>query len=119
MSTITVERCSCCRAKIEPEVLEAQRKHGDFTEGADCRDCLESVPDNPQMQNLFTEIRDGLSDENTEKWDDLDREDRVLFAMQLINEGIAEGGSPGFHEQLRKYACLLLADNNEAGEGAA
>lgn len=110
--------CSSCGQKIEAEVFEAQRDHGSFTEGADCRDCLERVPTEPQMTQLFEEIRKGLSPENREKWEGGTQEDKVIFAMHLIKEGVAEGGSVGFHEQLRKYGCLLLMDRKDRDEVA-
>lgn len=101
--------CTVCGSRIAEDVFQAQRAEG-FGEGADCRDCLESVPDNPQMQSLFESIRESLDGDKRDVWDDAEQEDKVLLAMDLINKGIATGGTLGFTEQLRKYACIMQLD---------
>lgn len=112
--------CGCCGGAIAPDVLGAQREHGDFREGgADCRDCLEDVPTSPQMTDLLATIGEHLDGERREQWDGADLESRVLLAMHVLNAGIVEGGTLGFTEQLRKYGCLLLLDMATEAEADA
>lgn len=121
MSTRTIyeehNRCSVCGGKIERDVFEAQQSIGGYTEGADCRSCLEETPDAPQLQHLYEQIKDTLSGEKRERWEQSDREDRFYFALHCINEGIVSGGSMGMHEQIRKYVCLKALDNREVEDG--
>lgn len=118
MATRTIyeehKRCGCCGAAIDREVFEAQQEIGGYTAGADCRDCLEETPDAPQFQQLLDDIRDALDPGQRDEWDESDPEDRFYFALSCINKGIVTGGSPGFHDQLRKYVCLKALDNGEA-----
>lgn len=102
--------CSSCGQQVEPDVYQAQAAEG-FTDSAMCRSCLRGVRDNPQLEQLYEQIREALNDENGERWGGLSADDRFYFALHCINEGLAEGGSPGFHEHLRRYVCLLAAED--------
>lgn len=109
--------CSSCGQRIALDVYEAQADEG-MGDSAMCRSCLEGVQSSPQLEQLYEQIEAALSDVNAEEWRNQGAEDRFYFALHCINEGIVEGGSPGFHDHLRHYVAWLVAeDKRAAGDG--
>lgn len=105
-----MRRCASCGGSVDGEYAQAQNDEMGLTEGTICRDCARSVETNPQMENLIEEIATGLSEDNAQEFQGFSKKKQVEFAIICIGKGIAEGGSLGFHETLRKYSVLLLLE---------
>lgn len=107
-------RCGSCGNPVGSAFADAQHDQLDLTEGTVCRECARRIEDHPWTEDLLDEIHDALNPGNHEKWDNLNTEERVLFALRRIQDGTIRGGSPGLVGHLQQYA-VLVSIKEEAG----
>jgi hypothetical protein len=102
--------CQCCGKQVDPEIAQTQLDTLDQCETGDpsCRECIESVESNPQLQSLIDIIEESLNPTNSAIYQQQPIGDKILFAISCINKGHVNGGSIGLHVQLKKYSAVVL-----------
>lgn len=98
-----VELCTSCGSRIEMEIVGNYNMHDLEEELRMCRDCVENPP--VRIQELFDRIAEGLNDENSEEFEEMEISMKGTVALHMIEKGLVEGGTAGHIETLRSMVA--------------